>query len=61
LVGDPPDESAPDFDWGWTEDDNDWIPPTIDMTRPSAARMYDSPRGKDNFAVDREATDKIAE
>ena len=62
VVGDPPDESAPDFDWGWTEDDSDWIPPTIDMTRPSAARMYDyALGGKDNFAVDREAMEKIAE
>ena len=56
VVGDLPDESAPDFDWGWTEDDSDWIPPTIDMTRPSAARMYDyALGGKNHFAADREA------
>jgi hypothetical protein len=57
----PPRDTDPDFDWGWAEDDdvNSWVPPAIDTTRPSAARMYDyALGGKDNFAVDREAADR---
>jgi hypothetical protein len=56
-----PDDSDPDFDWGWAEDDggNNWVPPAIDTTKASAARMYDyALGGKDNFAVDREAAEK---
>jgi hypothetical protein len=47
----------PDFDWSWAEDDDaDWVPPAIDDSRASVARMYDySLGGKDNFEVDREA------
>jgi hypothetical protein len=53
---------GPDFDWSWAEDDTAvWIPPTIDMSTPSPARMYDyALGGKDNFAVDREAVDRVA-
>jgi SAM-dependent methyltransferase len=48
----------PDFDWGWAEDDSSWVPPAIDTTRPSVARIYDyALGGKDNFAVDREAAE----
>jgi hypothetical protein len=57
----PPRDTDPDFDWGWAEDDdgNHWVPPAIDTTRPSAARMYDyALGGKDNFAVDREAAER---
>jgi hypothetical protein len=57
----PPRDTDPDFDWSWAEDDdgNNWVPPAIDTTRPSAARMYDyALGGKDNFAVDREAAER---
>jgi S-adenosyl methyltransferase len=58
----PPDAGEPDFDWSWAEDDSAaWIPPAIDMSTPSSARMYDyALGGKDHFAVDREAVDRIA-
>ena len=49
-----------EFDWAWAEQDDDstWVPPAIDTSRPSAARMYDyALGGKDNFAVDREAAE----
>lgn len=37
-----------------------WAPPGIDVTTPNVARMYDYwLGGKDNFAVDREAAEKI--
>jgi len=51
----------PDFDWSWAEGDGDdtWVPPTVDITRPSVARMYDyALGGKDNYAIDREAADR---
>ncbi|HEY6794688.1 MAG TPA: SAM-dependent methyltransferase [Kineosporiaceae bacterium] len=53
---DPPE---PDYDWSWTEEDDDgWVPPTVDITRPSAARIYDyCLGGKDNFEVDRDAAE----
>jgi SAM-dependent methyltransferase len=56
------DQADPDFDWSWTADDDaDWIPPTIDMSTPSPARMYDyALGGKDNFSVDRDAVDRVA-
>lgn len=54
-------DAGPEYDWSWTEDDADWVPPDIDTTRPSSARMYDyALGGKDNFAVDRAAVEKIA-
>ena len=38
----------------WTHADPDYVPPEIDTTRPSVARVYDAILGgKDNFAVDR--------
>ncbi len=40
--------------WNWTHRDPDYLPPEIDTTRPSIARVYDAfLGGKDNFAVDR--------
>jgi hypothetical protein len=37
-----------------------WLPSSIDMSRPSVARMYDYYLdGKDNFAVDREAVERV--
>ncbi|MGH3171078.1 MAG: SAM-dependent methyltransferase [Trebonia sp.] len=44
-----------DFDMTWARMDLDHVPPEIDTTRPSVARVYDAILGgKDNFAVDRE-------
>ncbi|GAA3124475.1 SAM-dependent methyltransferase [Planomonospora alba] len=38
----------------WTHEDPDYLPPEIDTSRPSIARVYDAfLGGKDNFAVDR--------
>ncbi|GIH59608.1 SAM-dependent methyltransferase [Microbispora siamensis] len=40
--------------WNWTHRDPDYLPPEIDTTKPSIARVYDAfLGGKDNFAVDR--------
>jgi hypothetical protein len=55
----PPHQDGPDFDWSWAEDDAGWVPPAVDTTRPSAARMYDyALGGKDNFEVDRRAAEQ---
>jgi hypothetical protein len=43
-----------DFDMTWARADPDYVPPEIDTTQPSVARVYDAILGgKDNFAVDR--------
>jgi S-adenosyl methyltransferase len=43
-----------DFDMTWARVDPDYVPPEIDTTQPSVARVYDAILGgKDNFAVDR--------
>ena len=43
-----------DFDMTWARLDPDHVPPEIDTTQPSVARVYDAILGgKDNFAVDR--------
>jgi hypothetical protein len=43
-----------DFDMTWAKMDPDHVPPEVDTTRPSVARVYDAILGgKDNFAVDR--------
>jgi hypothetical protein len=43
-----------DFDMNWARVDPEHVPPEIDTTRPSVARVYDAILGgKDNFAVDR--------
>jgi hypothetical protein len=46
-----------EFDWSWAQDDHDgWVPPAVDTSRPSVARIYDTLLGgKDNSAPDREA------
>jgi hypothetical protein len=39
----------------WVKADPDYVPPEVDITKPSVARVYDAILGgKDNFAVDRE-------
>jgi len=44
-----------DSEMAWARADPDYVPPTIDTTKPSVARVYDAILGgKDNFAVDRE-------
>src|SRR4051812_23244157 len=51
---------ATDDDWAWGNDLADWVPPPIDTTKPSVARMYDYfLGGKDNFAVDRQAAEQF--
>ncbi len=51
---------SPEFDWSWTDEGIDWVPPAIDPTKPSVARMYDYYLGgKDNFAVDRQAAEEV--
>src|SRR5258705_4426226 len=43
-----------DSDMTWAKMDPDHVPPEIDTTRPSVARVYDAILGgRDNFAVDR--------
>ncbi|MEO3876648.1 SAM-dependent methyltransferase [Nonomuraea sp. B12E4] len=38
----------------WTHQDPDYLPPEVDASKPSIARVYDAfLGGKDNFAVDR--------
>jgi hypothetical protein len=38
----------------WAKADTEYVPPEIDTTKPSVARVYDAVLGgKDNFAVDR--------
>jgi hypothetical protein len=63
MTADVPGPGQPQqLDWSWTAADPRWIPPDIDADRPSAARMYNyALGGKDNFAVDRDAVDRIAE
>src|SRR5690606_10086131 len=40
-------------DWSWTRRNPDHLPPVIDTSKPSIARVYDAfLGGKDNFAVD---------
>jgi hypothetical protein len=54
-------DPEPDFDWSWTEDGPAWVAPTIDTTAPSIARMYDyALGGKDNYAIDRAAADRLS-
>ena len=55
---DPVDDDA--FDWHWTHEGSDWVPPVVDHGRVSAARVYDYfLDGKDNFAVDRAAAARL--
>jgi len=47
--------------WSWVDDDDSgWVPPSVDTSRPSAARIYDfALGGKDNYPVDREVAARI--
>jgi S-adenosyl methyltransferase len=43
-----------DYDMSWAKADPGHVPPEVDPTRPSVARVYDAILGgRDNFAVDR--------
>lgn len=43
----------------WTRADDSYVPPELDITRPSVARVYDAILGgKDNFAVDRAVAER---
>src|SRR3954451_2917573 len=47
--------------WSWIQGEDDWVPPSIDLSQPSIARIYDYwLGGKDNYPVDREVADRIA-
>lgn len=55
-------DADPEFDWSWTEERDGWVPPAVDPSVFSAARVYDYfLGGKDNFAADREAAEKVRE
>jgi S-adenosyl methyltransferase len=44
----------PNQDMRWTHADPGYVPPEIDTSKPSVARVYDAVLGgKDNFAADR--------
>ncbi|MEO3755820.1 SAM-dependent methyltransferase [Streptomyces sp. B6B3] len=41
-------------DWSWATADPEHVPPEVDTSKPSIARVYDAALGgKDNYAVDR--------
>jgi len=47
-------------DWSWVDDDSGWVPPPVDTSVPSAARIYDyALGGKDNYPVDRAVAERI--
>lgn len=51
-----------DIDQHWVSLDDDWIPPGIDPTKPSAARMYDYYLGgKDNYGADRDVASRVVD
>jgi hypothetical protein len=61
MAPDAADGTDPEYDWSWTDEDIDWVPPSVESNKPSVARMYDYYLGgKDNFAVDREAAEAVA-
>jgi S-adenosyl methyltransferase len=42
------------YDWSWADAKPGYVPPEIDTSKPSIARVYDAAiGGKDNYAVDR--------
>src|SRR5215469_11932326 len=47
-------------DMAWAKVDPAYVPPEIDTSKPSIARVYDARLGgKDNFAVDRAVAEKV--
>jgi hypothetical protein len=60
--GTTPGDKERDYDWSWSREQGDWVPPEIDTTTPSSARIYDyALGGKDNFQADREAFAAMAQ
>lgn len=52
--------ASPEFDWGWADEDDTWVPPAVDPSVFSVARVYDFfLGGKDNYAADRAAAEQI--
>jgi hypothetical protein len=53
-VGEGGGSGMTDQGMNWAKADAEYVPPEIDTTKPSVARVYDAVLGgKDNFAVDR--------
>ncbi|MCC3649921.1 SAM-dependent methyltransferase [Streptomyces sp. S07_1.15] len=49
-------------DMSWTQRNPEYVPPEIDTTRPSIARVYDAILGgKDNYPVDRAVAEELNE
>jgi hypothetical protein len=47
-------------EWNWASGSPDWVPPAVNPAKVSAARIYDYLLGgKNNFAVDRSAAEKV--
>jgi S-adenosyl methyltransferase len=47
-------------DMSWTKADRDYLPPEVDTSKPSIARVYDAVLGgKDNFAADRAVVEEV--
>jgi S-adenosyl methyltransferase len=47
-------------DMGWTKADPDHLPPEVDISKPSIARVYDAVLGgKDNFPADRAVVEEV--
>lgn len=62
MSSNPGGPEDPEFDWRWVDEEETWVPPAVDLSVPSVARMYDYYLGgKDNFAVDRVAAQKVIE
>lgn len=56
---DPVDQGQ-DQDWSWVDEVQEWVPPSVDVTKPSVARIYDfGLGGKDNYPVDRAVAEKF--
>ncbi|HEY6797313.1 MAG TPA: SAM-dependent methyltransferase [Kineosporiaceae bacterium] len=48
-------------DWAWVEEvDDAWVPPPMDTSKPSTARIYNyALGGKDHYLVDREVAGRV--
>jgi len=54
----PGDEAEPD--WSWVDEVQDWVPPSVDTSKPSVARIYDfGLGGKDNYPADRAVAERF--
>lgn len=56
----PPPGHADEFSWAWTTEGSDWVPPAVETSRVSAARIYDYLLGgKDHLDPDRAAAEEM--